>query len=151
MSTATREVSIGRQTLLLPANTSRPKIQHTLLVVEDNLINQKIICRQLRKAGYIVHSANNGHEALAFLEQTTLWEEANKAGTGASLSLILLDIEMPIMDGLTCIREIRRLENEGRITTHIPVIAVSANARRQQIEEAISAGMVRLARHPLYV
>lgn len=57
------------------------------------------------------------------------------------LSLILMDVEMPIQDGLTCTRQIRELERQGKILGgHIPIIAVSANARLEQILEAKSAG-----------
>lgn len=57
------------------------------------------------------------------------------------LSLILMDVEMPIQDGLTCTRQIRELEAAGRILGgHIPIIAVSANARLEQILEAKAAG-----------
>lgn len=57
------------------------------------------------------------------------------------LSLILMDVEMPIQDGLTCTRQIRELERQGRIMGgHIPIIAVSANARLEQVLEAKAAG-----------
>lgn len=49
---------------------------------------------------------------------------------------------MPVMDGLTCARKIRELEAEGTIVKHVPIIAVTANARLEQIETAITAGMV---------
>lgn len=57
------------------------------------------------------------------------------------LSLILMDVEMPVQDGLTCTRQIRQLEQQGKILGgHIPIIAVSANARLEQILEAKAAG-----------
>lgn len=57
------------------------------------------------------------------------------------LSLILMDVEMPIQDGLTCTRQIRELERHGKILGgHIPIIAVSANARLEQVLEAKAAG-----------
>lgn len=49
---------------------------------------------------------------------------------------------MPIMDGLTCTRRIRDLQREGKIIGHIPIIAVTANTRLEQIEVAVDAGMV---------
>lgn len=49
---------------------------------------------------------------------------------------------MPVMDGLTCTKEIRRLEKEGKFSRHIPIIAVTANARGEQIKTAMEAGMV---------
>ncbi len=122
----------GTTTAIAPKNA-------TLLVVEDNLVNQRVMCKHLRRQGFTVHKANNGLEALEFLETTTTW----KGGQGSiELSLILLDIEMPIMDGLVCVSRIRQLEAAGTLLAHIPVIAVSANARDEQIEKARSAGMV---------
>lgn len=53
-----------------------------------------------------------------------------------------MDLEMPVMDGLTCTRRIRDLEREGTITRHVPIIAVTANTRVEQIETALEAGMV---------
>lgn len=52
-----------------------------------------------------------------------------------------MDVEMPVMDGMTCAREIRALQEKGHVTGHVPIIAVSANARREQIEQAKGAGM----------
>lgn len=46
------------------------------------------------------------------------------------------------MDGLTCTRKIRELEKEGNLTCHVPIIAVTANARPEQVQDAIAAGMV---------
>ena len=51
---------------------------------------------------------------------------------------------MPIMDGLTCTRKIRDYETDGTIVKHVPIIAVTANARLEQIDTALAAGMVRI-------
>lgn len=59
-----------------------------------------------------------------------------------------MDQEMPVMDGLTCVRKIREYEQNGSIVGHVPVIAVTANARSQQIQIATEAGMVSLV--PLF-
>lgn len=48
---------------------------------------------------------------------------------------------MPVMDGLTCMRKIRALQTEGAVTGHVPTIAVTANARKEQIDIALAAGM----------
>ncbi|RDW59895.1 hypothetical protein BP6252_12982 [Coleophoma cylindrospora] len=111
----------------------------SVLVVEDNLINQNVLRKQLERLGCTVYVANHGEEALAKLEESNLW--TGNEVTGIDLSIVLLDIEMPIMDGLTCIRKIRQLERDGRLRPHIPVIAVSANARLEQIENAKACGM----------
>jgi CheY-like chemotaxis protein len=62
---------------------------------------------------------------------------------GLDLSVILMDLEMPVMDGLTCARKIRELQKSGQLVRHVPIIAVTANARMEQIDTALEAGMVK--------
>lgn len=129
-----------------------PKIEG-VLVVEDNMINQQLTRRGLSDRGFTVDVANHGLEALEKLQASDRWAEdvpLNKTTPIVSapstpikfpLSLILMDVEMPIQDGLTCTRQIRQLEEQGKILGgHIPIIAVSANARLEQILEAKAAG-----------
>jgi CheY-like chemotaxis protein len=117
-----------------------------ILVVEDNLINQKVVAKQLRKAGHVVNVANHGEEALDFIRRSEYWHAVARGDSekGESLSVILLDLEMPVMDGITCVRKIRELQELGMITGHVPVIAVTANARKDQILRSLDAGMVSL-------
>lgn len=124
--------------LSAPSNKHH-KILH-ILVVEDNLINQKVVSKQLQRHGCVVNVANHGVEALAFIRRS---EHYVGVPVGEKLSVILMDLEMPVMDGLTCVKEIRQLQLHGRIHGHIPVIATTANARVDQIAEAMDAGMVR--------
>ncbi|RYP27582.1 hypothetical protein DL766_006308 [Monosporascus sp. MC13-8B] len=106
-----------------------------VLIVEDNLINQQISRRGLLEHGYEVEVANHGLEALEKLQRTT------RAGGDFPLDLILMDIEMPSMDGLTCTRNIREMERAGQLAgSRIPIVAVSANARAEQILKAKAAG-----------
>ena len=123
-----------------PSNLSSPKPGLKVLIVEDNLINQRVLQRQLRNMGCTVVVANHGRDCLARLQESSFWE--GHAEDGFDLSVILMDLEMPIMDGLTCAREIRRLERTGEIVRHVPIIAVTANARSEQIETALASGMV---------
>lgn len=83
-----------------------------------------------------------GGEALDFLSTTTLWNDSISNGPRMELSIILMDLEMPVMDGLACTRRIRDLEREGKILGPVPIIAVTANTRMEQIEQALEAGMV---------
>lgn len=122
------------------------KIKYSVLVVEDNLVNQKVLSQQLRKAGCTVHVANHGQEALNFLQKTIFWSSASKNSndqdsTCIHLDIVLLDVEMPVMDGLTCTRKIRELQEAGEIVDHVPIISVSANARSEQIAQAKQAGV----------
>lgn len=111
-----------------------------LLVVEDNVVNQRVLAQQLRKKGCIAHIANHGAEALEFLRTTKFWA-GNNDPDATPLSLVLMDIEMPVMNGITATREIRGLQRSGKLTAHIPILAVTANARREQHEEMLEAGM----------
>ncbi|KAM5355443.1 hypothetical protein ACJ41O_002089 [Fusarium nematophilum] len=110
-----------------------------VLIVEDNIVNQKVLQRQLRNCGNNTFVANHGKEALQTLEQSRFW--VGKESEGVDISVILMDLEMPVMDGMTCARKIRELEREGTIVQHIPIIAVTAYARPEQIESAKAAGI----------
>ncbi|KAF2638197.1 hypothetical protein P280DRAFT_431327 [Massarina eburnea CBS 473.64] len=109
-----------------------------VLIVEDNLVNQRVLAKQLRNIGMNVAVANHGGEALEYLQTTTC---CSASVTAQPLSLVLMDWEMPVMDGLTCVREIRRLQQQGVVRVHVPVIAVTANVRNEQVAEALKAGM----------
>lgn len=114
--------------------------------MEDNLVNQRVLTKQLQKLGWTTHIANHGLEALAFLEQTQFWKIADgEPKPHTRLDLVLTDIEMPVMGGLECVREIRKLQVSGVIGRHVPVTAVSANARVEQISGMKDAGMVSFA------
>jgi CheY-like chemotaxis protein len=82
--------------------------------------------------------ANHGGEALEYLRSTVYCTEGDSAN---ALTLILMDWEMPVMDGLTCVANIRQLQKQGDVRGHVPVIAVTANVRSEQVEIALQAGM----------
>ena len=111
-----------------------------VLVVEDNLINQKVLAKQLQNYGFSVALANHGQEALDYIKTTNFWIGDHK--DRKNLSVVLMDWEMPVMDGIACVHEIRRLQSIGKITRHVPVIGVTANARDQQLKNAFNNGMV---------
>lgn len=145
--------SVGGQGASLVASKFEEKFDPkniTILVVEDNLINQRVLASQLKKVGCKVNLANDGLEALAFLKTTHFYNNNKATGTapvdeadwvGEPLDIILMDLEMPRMDGLTCVREIRKMEAVGDIVGHVPVIAVTANVRDQQMATARQSGM----------
>lgn len=126
--------SLGRSS---SSTGSRPLFD--VLIVEDNIVNQRVLQRQLRHCGNNTFVANHGFEALQTLQKSRFW--AGQEHTGVDISVILMDLEMPVMDGMTCARRIRELEKEGTIVTHIPIIAVTAYARPEQIESAKAAGI----------
>ncbi|KAK7998912.1 hypothetical protein PG991_014587 [Apiospora marii] len=121
-----------------------------VLVVEDNLVNQTVLVKQLKKAGIGVSAANDGLEALAFLDQTVYRRGADD-NSARKLSVILMDLEMPNMDGLTCVREIRKMQRSGQIRGHVPVIAVTANVRDEQIVAAKRSGMDDVVSKPFRI
>jgi CheY-like chemotaxis protein len=97
-----------------------------ILLVEDNLINQKITHLTLKPLVHSIDTASNGKEAL------------DKFGT-SSYDLILMDIQMPVMSGLVAAEKIRALESTTN--THVPIIAITANAMLGDKEKCISAGI----------
>ncbi|KAI1496006.1 hypothetical protein F5X99DRAFT_414539 [Biscogniauxia marginata] len=110
-----------------------------VLIVEDNLVNQRVLQRSLQNVGNNTKVANHGGEALEALKESRFWN--GKQDSGDDISIILMDLEMPVMDGMTCARKIRELERNGTIVSHIPIIAVTAYARPEQIEDAKAAGV----------
>ncbi|KAL1613547.1 hypothetical protein SLS54_010518 [Diplodia seriata] len=145
-----------------PAKRPSLHLQHSsltdpihVLLVEDNLINQRVLANQLRSKGCIVSVANHGLEALEFMRRTVYASDgyadtapgnSNNGGDDAfvpvmALDVILMDWEMPVMDGLSAVKEIRRMQKEGVLKGHVPVIAVTANVRNEQIAQAMDAGM----------
>lgn len=114
------------------AQQSRKKDQsrkRRLLVVEDNEINCEIAEELLKDKGYLVETAPNGKVAL----------EAVANSEPGYFDAILMDIQMPVMDGYSATRAIRRLENPQ--LAQIPIIALSANAFAEDYQKSIDAGM----------
>lgn len=121
-------------------------------VVEDNLVNQMVLAKQLRKLKHTVHIANNGVEALDFLENNHLLRRDITKPFHPSENMfpfaVLMDVEMPIMDGLTCTRRIREFEADGYIDGHTPIIAITANARDDQLSSALQSGVDEVVTKP---
>jgi len=119
-----------------------------VLIVEDNVVNQRVLSRLLKVSGNNTHVANHGVEALEVLQRSRFWDStdaeaaATPPGERINVSVILMDLEMPVMDGMTCAKRIRELEAQGTISRHIPIIAVTAYARPQQIANAKAVGIV---------
>ena len=100
-----------------------------VLLVEDHPLNMEIARRLLEKRGMLVTTAENGETALKKFEQR-----------GARFfDLILMDIRMPVMDGLTATTKIRSMDRED--AKQIPIIAMTANAFDQDVEECLAHGM----------
>ena len=98
-----------------------------ILLVEDMPVNQKVACRMLEGFGHSPKVAQNGLDALNILEEQTF-------------DLILMDVQMPLMDGLEATRMIRQSE-AGQDGGHIPIIAMTAHAMKGDKERCLEAGM----------
>lgn len=96
-----------------------------ILVVEDNQVNQKVVTAVLRKRGFSIELANDGREALSKLEKSDAFD------------LVLMDVQMPVLDGLEATRLIRK-EPRWR---ELPIIAMTAHAMNGDKERCLEAGM----------
>jgi CheY-like chemotaxis protein/two-component sensor histidine kinase len=114
----------GRHGQEVDMNELRPIQGARLLLAEDNLINQQVATEMLEQAMFFVEIANNGQEALDKLEEH-------------HYDAVLMDIQMPVMDGYTATRKIREQEK----FKDLPVLAMTANAMAEDKEQAKAAGM----------
>jgi len=103
-----------------------PSRVRTILVVEDNPVNQRMALHMLKKRGYDVELAENGQVALDKLSQT-------------DYALVLMDCSMPVMDGFEATRRIRDVERQRG--GHVPIVALTANAMPGDRERCLAAGM----------
>lgn len=104
-----------------------------ILVAEDNELNQQIAIEILEQAGFIVDVANNGKKALDLIKKNNDYDS------------LLMDIQMPVMDGYEAARQIRMWENENMIDNRammrIPIIAATAHALKDDLQKCIESGM----------
>ena len=104
-------------------------LKKRILVVEDNELNREIACCLLDDAGYAVDTAENGEVAVGMIEEAD----------ACAYDLVLMDIQMPVMDGYAATRAIRALPDPLRAS--LPIIAVSANAFSEDRKRSLESGM----------
>ncbi|MFA0403425.1 ATP-binding protein [Vibrio sp. 10N.222.52.C12] len=103
-------------------------LNRRILIVEDNLMNQKIASFFLEQAGYEYLIASNGQEAVDVITR------------GAQFDAVLMDCMMPVMDGITATRAIRQWEADQQVTP-LPIIALTASVLEEDIKDCFEAGM----------
>ena len=101
---------------------------YSILIAEDNAINQKVIERMVQKLGYHVKLVANGREAIEAL-------------AASSYAAIFMDCQMPEMDGFEACRHIRQHMGQTNGATRIPIVAITANAMKGDRERCLAAGM----------
>lgn len=117
-----------------PADSQHDLEGKTILVAEDNMVNSHIVRHLLESFGCIVETAINGKDALALFSASEPYH----------YDAIIMDIRMPVMDGLEATRKIRALGGEGCYSPdalEIPIIALTANALDEDRKETMEAGM----------
>jgi two-component system sensor histidine kinase/response regulator len=119
----------------LAADQGQGQYQGKVLVVEDNIVNQQVAKRFLERLGLEVQIAENGQRAVDSCAQDTY-------------RLILMDVQMPVMDGLAAARAIRGREGANRA---VPIIALTASAMTDELERCTAAGMNGLLAKPLEI
>jgi CheY-like chemotaxis protein len=110
--------------------------KYRILLAEDHVVNQKLAVRLLEKQGHVVEVASNGREAVSAVERETF-------------DLVLMDIQMPEMDGISATVAIR--EKERETGNHLPIIAVTAHAMKGDKERCLEAGMDDYITKPIRV
>jgi two-component system, sensor histidine kinase and response regulator len=116
-------------TLLTPVLQTNPTLHgHRILLVEDNPVNQRVAQRLLQKLAAEVTIANNGAEAVERVVES-------------AFDAVLMDCQMPVMDGFTATRRIREWERQSGRGKRLPIIALTANVMSEDRESCIAAGM----------
>jgi len=119
---------------VLVAGEEKAKVK--VLLVEDNMVNQRLGSRLLGKLGYEVITANDGSQAVEHVQHHTFF-------------VCLMDCQMPILDGFAATRRIRDLERAGTLYGHLPIIALTANVSTESEDQCRIAGMDHFLPKPL--
>ncbi len=120
------EATAAKLSSVAMLETKRSKTGLNILLAEDNRVNQTVATQMLEKLGHSITVANTGAEVLSLLP-------------AGSFDIILMDVQMPEMDGIEATRRIRNEESNSG--THVPIIAITAHAMKGDRERCLEAGM----------
>ncbi len=134
MSLGDKDDAAGQGTLITRHSIAQNRSRYQILLAEDNIINQKLAVKILENRGHKVTVVENGEEAVSTLEK-------------GAYDLVLMDVQMPKMDGFQATQEIRRREVASK--THQPIIAMTAHAMVGDKEKCLQAGMDGYISKPL--
>ncbi|CAE6469443.1 unnamed protein product [Rhizoctonia solani] len=130
----------GSNKFLPEASSLRQDRPLHVLITEDNKINQTVLARQMKKQGFTVTLANNGLEAVRAIEKLAS-EFEGASDPRLKFDVILMDLEMPVLDGFAAAREIREREANGDFKARNFIIALTGNARPGQVQSARASGV----------
>ncbi|MFM9961566.1 MAG: response regulator [Planctomycetaceae bacterium] len=155
-SLAAGHMEAGRRAAAAASQLGEPPRRLRLLLAEDNAVNQRLATRLLEKRGHTVEVAVNGREALlrlcppdvaAFARTRASVDEAGNTGRKPPFDAVLMDVQMPDMDGFEATAAIRA--NEQLSGGHVPIIAMTAHAMKGDRERCLAAGMDGYVAKPL--
>jgi PAS domain S-box-containing protein len=126
----------SREAAHFPPTRDRGTASLKILVAEDNLVNQKVALKHLEQMGYVADIANNGVEVLEIMKTK-------------SYNIIFMDCQMPLLDGYATTQEIRQWELTNPTQRRIVVIAMTANALKEDSDRCFAAGMDDYLSKPL--
>jgi len=112
-----------------------PQLPGQVLLVEDNIVNQKVAVRFLQRLGAHVTVANNGAEGVELFSR-------------GNFAMVLMDVQMPVMDGYEATNHIRNMKSDKR---NVPIVALTANAMPEDREKCLAAGMNHFLTKPLHL
>jgi hypothetical protein len=109
-----------------------------ILVAEDNIINQKVIYQYLTKLGFTVDMANNGHDAVEFFQKNPY-------------DLILMDCNMPVLNGYEATRKINQLQSHIDLNKQVKIVALTAEGQITGLNKCLEAGMTDFINKPILI